>query len=171
MSCSSLSLFERTSSMTTSDPDSRLRIRVDIHRERRPEMRLADQSMKQRLQAFQRRPPPRSRKNCRLARLTRFFALLSVLCDSTNVLYRIMPDVFLDFVPNVRGRSENAMLVTYVKSGVSIHHLWCQSRHLALTRVSTPVSRIFLRPCQAPPQVYNLVMADHSSWCLFLEAY
>jgi hypothetical protein len=171
MSCSSLSLFERTSSMTTSDPDSRLRIRVDIHRERRPEMRLADQSTKQRLQAFQRRPPPRSRKNCRLARLTRFFALLSVLCDSTNVLYRIMPDVFLDFVPNVRGRSENAMLVTYVKSGVSIHHLWCQSRHLALTRVSTPVSRIFLRPCQAPPQVYNLVMADHSSWCLFLEAY
>jgi hypothetical protein len=35
--------------------------------------------------------------------------------------------------------------------------------------MKTPVSRICLRLCQAPPQVYNLVTVDRPSSCVLLE--
>jgi hypothetical protein len=78
-----------------------------------------------------------------------------------------VPQIRAEHSREIRNRHE----IDDVKSAVSIHHLWCQSRHLALfgTRMRTPVSSISLRLRQAPPQAYNLVMNDRPSSCVFFE--
>jgi hypothetical protein len=78
-----------------------------------------------------------------------------------------VPEIRADHSREIKNRHE----IDDVKSAVSIHHLWCQSRHLALfgTRMKTPFSRICLRLRQAPPQAYNLVINDRPSSCVLLE--